>query len=306
MMKEISLKKTVSLFLEEWSAPVISSYQLGIFVFRMYIKKKFKSHPLRISKPQPEKKEFSNLIKQCIEDGILNQNKDFPSRAVFNIRGRTNSPAEEIICTINPFAYISHLSAMDYHGLTDRNPTTLYLSAPALRKWKEFAWKQMEKDLGENFQDYLSSEFPRLQKIALKKINQKNIHIHSILHLGAFKKVKNRTLKISTIGRTFLDMLRDPDLCGGLVHVLDVFEEQAPKYLNLIVDEIDRHGQPIDKIRAGYILDEALELEHPLIETWKQFVQRGGSRKLDSSEEYSSEYSETWCLSINTLWKRSR
>jgi predicted transcriptional regulator of viral defense system len=108
-------------------------------------------------------------------------------------------------------------------------------------------------------------------------------------------------MRVATIGRTFLDMIREPELCGGIYHVLEVYAEYAQRYLRLIVDVIDRHGSKIDKVRAGYILDERLELPHAnsTIESWRALVQRGGSRKLQANAPYSSRFSEKWCLSIN-------
>ena len=88
-------------------------------------------------------------------------------------------------------------------------------------------------------------------------------------------------------------------LTGGIYHVLDLFAEHAPRYLRLIVDEIDRHGTNIDKVRAGYVLAERLNLTHPAFEVWRTFAQRGGSRKLYAPAGYSPRFSETWCLSIN-------
>jgi hypothetical protein len=38
---------------------------------------------------------------------------------------------------------------------------------------------------------------------------------------------------------------------------------------------------------------------HPTLAKWETFAQRGGSRKLDSAEEYVPQYSERWKLSIN-------
>jgi predicted transcriptional regulator of viral defense system len=111
--------------------------------------------------------------------------------------------------------------------------------------------------------------------------------------------VQGKPRRVATIGRTFLDMLREPDLCGGIYHVLDIFAEQAPRYLRLIVDEIDRHGTKIDKVRAGYVLAERLNLTHPAFAVWQTCAQRGGSRKLDAQADYSPRFSETWCLSIN-------
>jgi predicted transcriptional regulator of viral defense system len=94
-------------------------------------------------------------------------------------------------------------------------------------------------------------------------------------------------------------MIRDPSLCGGIYHVLDVYAQNAERYLLLIVNEVQQHGSLIDKARAGYILDERLGLPHPIIEAWKASVQRGGSRKLSTKDPYMPVFSEKWDLSIN-------
>lgn len=94
-------------------------------------------------------------------------------------------------------------------------------------------------------------------------------------------------------------MIRRPDLCGGIRHVIEVYKGHASTYLTLITAEIDAHGAPIDKIRAGYILEEMCSLSDPVVAGWQRYVQRGGSRKLDAASEYSPHYSARWCLSIN-------
>jgi predicted transcriptional regulator of viral defense system len=106
-------------------------------------------------------------------------------------------------------------------------------------------------------------------------------------------------LRVATLGRVFLDMLREPRLCGGIQHVVDIYRQEASRHLKLIVDEVDRHGQPIDKVRAGFVLAEVCRLQSPVIDGWDRFAQRGGSRKLDAESEYAPIYSERWQLSIN-------
>jgi predicted transcriptional regulator of viral defense system len=135
----------------------------------------------------------------------------------------------------------------------------------------------------------------------VKKISKKNINIYNSSKYtpGSYITVKGKYLKISNIGRTFLDMLCNPSLCGGIYHVLDVYQENAKRYLRLIVDEVDRHGSAIDKVRVGYVLDERLGLSEPRLEKWREKVQRGGSRKLVADAPYKSVFSEKWCLSIN-------
>ena len=82
-------------------------------------------------------------------------------------------------------------------------------------------------------------------------------------------------------------------------HVLDVWEEHASTYLEDVVAVVDRTTKPLLKSRAGYILEERLGLTHPSIERWKEFGQRGGSRKLDPTVDFASIYSETWMISLN-------
>jgi len=94
-------------------------------------------------------------------------------------------------------------------------------------------------------------------------------------------------------------MLREPKLCGDIQHVLDIYQKDARRYLKLIVGEIDRHGQPIDKVRAGFVITEVCRLTSPAVDGWEKFAQRGGSRKLDAENEYAPIYSERWQLSIN-------
>jgi predicted transcriptional regulator of viral defense system len=88
-------------------------------------------------------------------------------------------------------------------------------------------------------------------------------------------------------------------MCGGIRHVIDIYRQYVERYSDLIIDEVERHGNKIDKVRAGYLLEELCGLESETIEGWQQYVQRGGSRKLDPFEEYSPKYSKRWWLSLN-------
>ncbi|MBC2715349.1 MAG: hypothetical protein HF978_08580 [Desulfobacteraceae bacterium] len=277
---------------------MITNYQLAAIYFNLCITQKYKGQKLKnIPKNGPTAKHFNNQFEGLIESGILTKYQAFSG--AYSIFGKNIYTEEEIACSIDPFAYISHLSAMDYHGLTDRIPKILFISTPSQKNWKDFALKQMHKDLKENLLDYQKKKFPILIKIPMGKIGKKNVNQFSSKHFGAFKSIKDRTLRVSTIGRTFLDMLRKPDLCGGIYHVINIYKEFGQQYLNLIVDEMNLHGKPIDKVRAGYILEELCNAKHEAFEKWLQFAARGGSRKLDPTEEYSSTYSERWCLSIN-------
>lgn len=106
-------------------------------------------------------------------------------------------------------------------------------------------------------------------------------------------------VRATEIGQTFLDMLESPERCGGMSHVLDVFNNHAEKYLKQIVERIDRTETKLTKVRAGYIISELLGISNPTVESWSQFAQRGGSQKLDPKAVYASQFSERWMLSLN-------
>ncbi len=253
----------------------------------------------RLGKAYATSTDFNRNISFLKTNGILANDRDFPNR-VYRLLGRINTGVEEVACTIDPFSYISHLSAMSHHGLTNRLPVKLFISSPAPKKWREEANKQMIKDLGDDLSRYREEgQMPLLVRLNMKKIGTTDIHRFNSIHWGAYRNVRGKATRVSTIGRTFLDMLKNPELCGGISHVLEVFEKQAKTYLPTIVQEIDRNGSPIDKVRAGYIIDEKMKLQNEVVESWVKFATRGGSRKLDPTEEYMPNWSEKWCLSIN-------
>lgn len=297
MKKNISLTRALTLSIGNLKQPVITSYQAGVIFFDLCLSGKYEGQQINLPENAPDAKTFKDKLAELLETGVLSRFQQFDK--VFGIIGKNINSGEEIACTIDPFTFISHLSAMSYHGLTDRMPKTIFLSSPSQKEWRQFALKKMEKDLGSRLEQYDQKGMPPLSRIRFEKIQKKAVEIYSSIHLGAFKSVRERMLRVATIGRTFLDMMRRPDLCGGIYHVIDVYKEHAATYLKLIVDEFDQHGRDIDKVRAGYILETLCGLSDPGIMKWEKFAARGGSRKLDPTEEYSPAYSEKWCLSIN-------
>ena len=81
--------------------------------------------------------------------------------------------------------------------------------------------------------------------------------------------------------------------------MIDIYKREAGRYLSLIIDEVNQHGLPIDKVRLGFLLSEVCGLDHPLLNEWDKLAQRGGSRKLDPEGEYLPVFSERWQLSLN-------
>ncbi len=272
-----------------WERPVITDYELSLLVTSQSGKQRaVPSHEL-----------FQAVINGLSLFGLILADKDFKPGCVYRLFGRTKATAAEIACAVDPFAYISHLSAMEYHGLTDRFSKILYLTTPPDREWKAQAQAKMASDLRERVDTHKALKLPTLRRSAFDRLEGTRVELMRRSSRGAFKNVKSQQIRVATVGRVFLEMLREPECCGGIQHVVDTYQSQAERFLPLIVQELERHGTAIEKVRAGYLLDEVCHLKHATIDGWERHAQRGGSRRLDPNGEYAPSYSEKWMLSIN-------
>ncbi len=270
-------------------APVVSSYAVAQRFFLLLSDEELMS----------AKRQFKALLDALHTVRLLTPLDGAEVPHAYQVFGRTNATPAEIVCGLDPFAYVSHLSAMEHHGLTDRFPQILYMTRPSAVEWRKQALARMTKDLGNRLAAFQTSGLPRLVQPKTASVGHTVVQFCERSQLGAFRLVPRSTLRVATIGRVFLDMLREPALCGGVQHVGDIYRKEAKRYLRLIVDEVNRHGQPIDKVRAGYLLSEVCHLDAPELTEWQKLAQRGGSRKLDPEGEYVPVFSERWQLSIN-------
>lgn len=293
------INRALALELEKLRAPVVLRYDLARLAWKLYKAKEYGGAPLSTMRDSLDARALARLERAAVDAGTLRPLPGFASRAAYSLIGGDTSDRHAVICCVDPFCYISHLSAMEFHGLTDRLPEQIYVSSPAGREWTAFASERMTRDLGDDKVDYLAAGLPALQRTVVSKIGQRQVHRYSSVHRGAYRAIKDSPVRVATLGRTFLDMLREPGLCGGIAHVLQVFGERASSNLRLILDEFDQHGASIDKVRAGFILEELCKLRDPRIDAWTSVAARGGSRKLDPSADYAPTFSERWALSIN-------
>lgn len=293
-----TLAQAASLAVAKYDRPVITNYRLGVIVFQLIKAGGIEGKTINRLGP-PSRRHFRQSLNFLAGYAVLSELRDLPRESAFTVLGRSLVSAMEVACTVDPFAYVSHLSAMEVHGLTDRVSQTLYLSSPEPKAWRAFASDLMHKDLGEDLVAHREARFPMLQRTRMEKLLGTTVRITHSAHLGAFRKTPDSEVRVATIGRTFLDMLREPALCGGIHHVLGIYREHAERNLALIVAEVDQHGGPIDKVRAGYVLEERCGLTYPSFAEWQTHAARGGSRRLVAANEYASTYSERWSLSLN-------
>ena len=295
----MNIDKAIVLSLGDMTnSPVITKFQIGVLIHELYRKKRYRGEPIEhLKKDWASRSDVSRCIKNLTSSGVLTKYRNIPN--TYALLGRRDSPIEEVLCTIDPFCHISHLSAMAFHGLTDRIPSKTFISTPPQKQWTEKAKETMQGLLANDYDTYFKNGLPNLVRVDAASIPKLNVHCFRSKQIGGFKSIQDRALRVSGIGRTFLEMLREPQLCGGIRHVLNVFNEHGPRYFRLAAQHIDTHGSPIDKVRAGYIFDEQLNIKSEIIDGWVKLAQRGGSRRLDPGAEYSSDFSEKWMISLN-------
>lgn len=284
-----SVMKAIQEKLGAWERPVVSDYELAVLLISQM------SH----LEEQPTLPLYEKVVDSLGSFGLISPSKDFKPGTVYHLFGRPKPKATEVACAADPFAYISHLSAMEFHGLTDRFSKILYLTTPPDSEWRELAKDRMLKDLRQYVEIFQRARLPPLRRLVFDRTEGMRIELMRRSSRGAFKTIQSPPIRVSMIGRTFLDMLREPGNCGGMQHVIDTYREHGSRYLGLIAQEVEQHGNAIESVRAGYLLDEVCRLQHPLMDGWAKKARRGGSRLLDPTAEYAPDYSEKWKLSIN-------
>ena len=278
--------------LEDNGKPVLSQFDFFRFIWRMYRESSGKGLYLRSN--TPGQVDYIRLKSILRDANVIGTDPDYGARLI-RVLSISDLPAEDIICLLDPTCYVSHLSAMQRWGLTDRSPEALMLTRPDRKETAERLRTQRAKALAEDETNPFPSTivghppYVRGRRVRLLESKDSGMHLTS----------RGSSVRLSTVGQTFLDMLQKPDLCGGMYHVLDVWEEHAETYLNDIVAAVETASSGIVKSRAGYILEERQGLHHPGIERWKESGQRGGSRKLDPAKEFAPTFSATWMISLN-------
>src|ERR1019366_5993855 len=83
-------------------------------------------------------------------------------RKVYRVPSVGGSSADEVCALANPFGYISHLSAMQRWGLTERRPEALHLTMPPANAARPLIEQRMAADYGAPFADLPAYEAIRL------------------------------------------------------------------------------------------------------------------------------------------------
>lgn len=282
----------------EYRAPLISNYQIAVALAVLMNGDEYAGRPLKKPSRPVDRRMFYEARNALLKRALLVLDKNLPN-TLLRFPDRKDADPGEALCAVDPFGHIAYLSAMSFHGLTNRISKVLYMLTPEPKTWSRLATERMARDLGEFETKFRQHGLPELRHTRLEKLSGMTVELLRTKDLGGWRNFREGAIRVTTVGRTFLDMLQKPTLCGGIRHVIEVFEEHSKNNLALIIPEISQHGTKIDRVRAGYILEAHCGISDPRIDAWTKDAARGGSRKLDAHAEYSPQFSEKWSLSIN-------
>lgn len=274
--------------------PVITDYALFLELRSLYQS----GRKLYVRSRWPTKAEHQRTRMMLYKEQIIGPDNDYPG--VYRILSKQDLPADDIVCLVDPYCYISHLSALQRYGLTDRRPEALHLTAPSSGIIRSLIKEKMRADYGDML--------PTLDPQEVKKptashhppqVRRRAVQVLHTIHPGVWVQVRGSFARIGTIGQAFLDTVEEPGRCGGMVHVMEIWRAHAATYLNEIIQAVDDAPKPVHKIRAGYLLTELLKAKDARIENWKFLAQRGSSRVLDPTKPFVNNHSEDWMISLN-------
>lgn len=291
--------------LDDYPYSVITKENIALQIFRFYLDKNYKGERIQqIRKDYAAPKDYENNILKLQRSGVLSPIDSGGSpfsrnqlQECYVIKGKPAYTPQEIVCALYPYGYISHLSAMEWHGLTDKIPVDVYFTTCSATDWRHRAVEQINIENAHLFDlRHFTAKYPKNIKI-----DGRPILISSETSYVEPLEVSASPLRVSTVGKTFIDMLRDPQKSGGEEHVLEVFLEHGKKYSSLIISALEKYGRKIDRARTGFVLEKMVGIRNSKLEALRleSSKTRGSSKVLSPNRPFSSEYDEEWSLSLN-------
>lgn len=225
-------------------------------------------------------------------EGISDQSRLYRVTAPF--AAQTPLDAREVLFEAHPWAILSHLSALEFHGLTLDQPKII-TAFSAVRSAPDLL------PLGTITDDWLDTPLPSKSRprtvlglpvrwVDLPPERVYGIAVHAPLGVP---------YRVTSPERTLVDALQRPDLSGGIGNVLRAWGQARDLIEPAVVEQYtERYGVALLRQRVGFVL-EHLGHRSVILDQWAEASTRGGSNRLVGPEPFSSDYSERWNLSLN-------
>lgn len=281
---------------EEKGRPALQSFEFFELVERLHSEREARG--LQRLSGQADTNSAGRFRRALVKRDIIVPDRDYTGVALRVLAVRDAS-AEGIATLLDPTCYVSHLSAMQRWGFTDRSPRALHLTRPDRAEARKRLYAFHDKFFASHKPASHYAGYVPVLVTHPEEVRRRPVSLLETKQSGENLVSRSDGVRVASVAQTFLDTLLRPDLCGGMGHVLDVWAEHALAHLEDVVRAVDTAPTAIAKVRAGYILEERLELSHPTVTSWRKHAQRGGSRVLDPDQPFAPTFSETWMLSLN-------
>ncbi len=201
---------------------------------------------------------------------------------------------EQILEEANPWAVMSHQTALIHHQLTDAVATAIHATVFS-------GHSRLRTPLGTKPEDWLDMRFPQPRKPKhIDGVPVVWVSMKEALDWGSeVGDSQGVPIYVTDLERTLLDALRQPAKAGGAFEVLRAWGRAREKLnLDRLVEYTDRYSVKILRQRVGFLLG-MMGFHHKALGKWKEDLLRGGSVKLIAGSEYHDRYDTAWNLSIN-------
>lgn len=199
---------------------------------------------------------------------------------------------EELLFEANPYAVLTHYSALVFHGLTQNRPNllTAWVGEPG--------WAIPIGTTQDDWSDIALPQVHRPHRVLEQDVRWFNRF--SDFEFGVQTRYSGPVeVRVTDRERTLIDSLNWPEYAGGIVNVIQAWE-MAQGFANIetIVDYTERYGIAILRQRVGFVA-ELVGFSHSRFDEWAHRSQRGGSNRLVSTRPFGSDVNSRWKLSIN-------
>jgi predicted transcriptional regulator of viral defense system len=200
----------------------------------------------------------------------------------------------EILFELNPFAILSHLTALTIHGLTDDLPKRMFVSIPT-------KVPDLSLPIGTRADDWREVALPpgrTPDSILGRKVVWTRVQPERCF--GYIERAPfGYPIRLTSLERTLIDATQTPELSGGVENVLRAWV-RARNNIDVVslLELVEQMNIAVLRQRVGYIL-ESLQITHAILESWQEHAHRGGSSRLVGSRPFSSTFDERWNISLN-------
>lgn len=159
-----------------------------------------------------------------IREGLTEVHLEFPKRTVTRYVWGTESRPLELALSLGPQAYLTHLTAAAYHGLTDQSPKTICVNVEQTPKSN----RGSRTDLAQEAIDRAFSKVGRVgTQVADIDEEWRVLQIQGSFTgaLGVISKAspEGGLLRLTGLERTLVDAAVRPELVGGVASVLECY-----------------------------------------------------------------------------------